>query len=132
VIFCLKQKGEAGGTDTVNPLQPHFLVYILDDGVARFGFTHPKQILEIMRALCSGKTTAYEHLCQVFNQQTNNGSDMKSYYDLLKKAVKSIESTFRRRAAGRLVEGRNAVLPILQEQVSEQTEFELITWLVIR
>ena len=132
VIFCLKQKGENGTANTVNPLQPYFLVYILDDGVVRFGFTHPKQILEVMRAVCSGKTAPYEDLCRLFNEQTNNGSDMTAYNDLLGKATKSIESTFRRRIAGRLMEGRGAVLPETQEQVSEQTEFELITWLVIR
>ncbi len=132
VIFCLKQKGDARGSDTVNPLQPYFLVYILDDGVVRFGFTHPKQILEILRTTCSGKSAPYESLCQVFNNQTDNGRDMTRYNDLLAKAINSIESTFRKRVAGKLMEGRGGMLPTRDEQVSEQTEFELITWLVIR
>jgi len=132
VIFCLKQKGATRETDTVNPLQPHFLVYILDDGVVRFNFAHPKQILEILRALCSGKAIPYENLCQLFNEQTNDGSDMRLYNDMLSRVLKSIETTFRKRTANLLVEGRNAVIPESQDQVTEQTEFELITWLVIR
>jgi SNF2 family DNA or RNA helicase len=131
VIFCLKQKGEFS-SETVNPLQPYFLVYILDEGVVRFNFTHPKQILDFMRALCSGKSFPYESLCSSFNEQTQNGKDMTAYNDLLEKAIKAIESTFRKRAAGRLTEGRSALLLRSQEQVNEQTEFELITWLVIR
>src|SRR5208282_1845653 len=63
VIFCLKQKGDAPSGDTVNPLQPYYLVYARDDGTVRFTFAQPKQILEIYRLLCSGKTSAYAELC---------------------------------------------------------------------
>jgi len=131
VIYCLKQMGEAT-SDTVNPLQPHFLVYILDDGAARFNFTHPKQILEIMRGLCSGKASAYEELCRMFDEQTKNGNDMGFYNDLLAKAVKAIEGNFRKRVVGNLLTDRTAVLPGSAQQVTEDTEFELISWLIIR
>ena len=30
-------------SESINPLHPCFLVYVLDDGNVRFGFTHPKQ-----------------------------------------------------------------------------------------
>jgi hypothetical protein len=131
VIFCLKQKGNEK-SDTVNPTQPYFLVYIQDDGVVRYNFTSPKQILEIFRAFCSGKVSPYEDLCRLFNEQTRNGEDMTVYNDLLKKAMTAIESMFRKRAASKLLEGRGAVLPGIEEQVTEKTDFELITWLIIR
>jgi hypothetical protein len=131
VVYCLKQTGEAA-SDAVNPLQPYFLVYIQNDGAARFNFTHPKQILEIMRDLCSGKTSAYENLCRLFDEQTKNGTDMSFYNDLLTKAVKAIEGNFRKRMVGNLLTDRNAVLPGSTQQVTESTDFELITWLVIR
>ena len=131
VIFCLKQKGETSGTEVVNPLQPHFLVYIQNDGVVRFGFTHPKQILDIYQALCVGKFSAFEDLCRVFNEQTSNGSDMTFYDELLKKAVSSIEASFRKRSLGSLTSGREGLLLPQSKQVTEKTEFELITWLVI-
>jgi hypothetical protein len=130
VIFCLKQKGTEK-SDTVNPTQPYYLVYIQDDGVVRYNFTSPKQILEIIRAFCSGKDAPYEGLCRLFNEQTKNGEDMTAYNDLLKKAVTAIEGLFRKRTAGKLLESRSAVLPGLEQQVTEQTDFELITWLVI-
>ncbi|MCD8535017.1 MAG: hypothetical protein LR011_09605, partial [Verrucomicrobia bacterium] len=74
----------------------------LDDGNVRFGFAHPKQILDIYRILCSGKAEVYSQLCNLFDQQTNHGSDMKVYDTLLQKAVDSLFATFRKRAASGL------------------------------
>lgn len=56
VVYCLKQKGDTDGNEEVNPLQPYFLVYIRDDGQVRFNYTNAKQILEIYRLMCSGKS----------------------------------------------------------------------------
>lgn len=131
VVFCLKQKGDAKGGDTVNPLQPHYLVYVRDDGTVRFGFAQPKQILEIYRLLCSGKTSAYEQLCQVFDSGTKNGTDMTLYNRLLAAAVESIARTFQKRVAAGLISGRDFVIPVEQAQVRETTQFDLVTWLVI-
>lgn len=132
VIFCLKQKAGQEKSDTVNPTQPYFLIYIQNEGIVRFNFTHPKQILDIFRELCSGKASAYENLCGAFDLQTENGGKMDFYSDLLAKAMKAIESNFRKRIVGNLLTNRQAVLPIRQQQVNEETDFELITWLVIR
>ena len=144
VIFCFRQ----GGTDnpvcdsgkqtglsapqSINPLHPYFLVYVLDDGNVRFGFAHPKQILDIYRILCSGKAEAYGQLCNLFDQETNHGSDMNAYDTLLQKAVDSLATTFRKRAASGLQSGRGFVLPDAKEQVHEKTDLELVTWLVIK
>lgn len=140
VIFCFRQekrssvtgatKGDA--TEAINTLQPYFLVYVLNDGNVRFGFAHPKQILDIYRMLCSGKSEPYTQLCNLFDQETNHGSDMKAYDKLLQKAVDSVVATFRKRAASGLQVGRGFVLPNEQEQVHEKTHLELVTWLVIK
>jgi len=132
VVFCLKQKGEAKSGDTVNPLQSYYLVYVRDDGMVRFGFAQPKQILEIYRLLCAGKTAAYEELCQLFDTETSNGADMKLYNRLLIAAVDSIAKTFQKRVAAGLQTSRDFVIPNQSEQARETTDFELITWLVIR
>lgn len=140
VIFCFRLEGQRGDdpgaksapSESINPLHPYFLVYVLDDGNVRFGFAHPKQILDIYRILCSGKAEAYTPLCNLFDQETNHGSDMKAYDTLLKKAVDSLAATFRKRAAAGLQSGRDFVLPNAQEQVHEKTDLELVTWLVIK
>ena len=132
VVFCLKQKGEAKSGDTVNPLQSYYLVYVRDDGTVRFGFAQPKQILEIYRLLCTGKTAAYEQLCQLFDTETNNGADMSLYNKLLVAAVDSIAKTFQKRVAAGLQTSRDFVIPNQREQARETTDFDLITWLVIK
>ena len=132
VVYCLRQNGDVKGGDTVNPLQPYFLVYVRDDGTVRFGFAQPKQVLEIFRLLCAEKTTPYQQLCDLFDQQTKNGADMGAYSALLTKAVESIAITFRKRLAGGLQADRSFVIPDQSAQADETTYFELITWLVIK
>jgi hypothetical protein len=140
VIFCFRQKrpshvvGSAPKVagEGINPLQPYFLVYVLDDGNVRFSFAQPKQILEIYRIVCSGKSEPYSELCNLFDQQTNHGTDMEAYGLLLRKAVDSIAATFRKRAATGLQSGRGFILPDEQDQVNENSDLELITWLVVK
>jgi len=140
VIFCFRQaklhdgdgNAKSNSGESINPLHPHFLVYVLADGNVRFGFAHPKQILDIYRILCSDKSEPYTQLCNIFDQKTNHGSDMKAYDKLLHKAVKAIAATFRKRAASGLQTGRGFVLPDEREQVNEKTDLELVTWLVIK
>ena len=135
LIFCLRQERgskSAGKSDTVNPLQPYYLVYVLDDGTVRFTFTHPKQILEILRATCAGQTGPHEELCRAFDQATSGGSDMSGVDKLLGAALGSLQRTAKKRAAGSLLGDRGAVLLPRREQVTEDSEFELVTWFVIR
>ena len=133
VVFCLKQKGETKSGDTVNPLQPYYLVYVRDDGTVRFSFAQPKQILEICRLLCAGKAVAYEQLCQLFDTETKNGGDMKKYNGLLAGAVDSIAKTFQKRAVASLLSSRDAVLPTAAESPTSNSDgFDLVTWLIIQ
>jgi len=129
--YPIDQCSRGGSTAAINPLQPYFLVYVLDDGNVRFGFAHPKQILDIYRILCSGKGEPYAQLCNLFDQQTNHGTDMQAYNVLLQKAVESVAAMFHKRAAAGLQSGRGFVLPDTQEQVHDKTDLELVTWLVI-
>ena len=132
VIFCLKQKGDCLDNKTVNPLQPYFLVYVGENKEVRLTFAQPKQILEIYQLLCAGRTVPYEELCNLFDRQTNNGFDMSLYNDLLKRAVDSIAGIYNKRLIGNLLSSRRAVLVEQPHQVKATTDFELITWLVIK
>lgn len=132
IIFCLKQKAATDGLEQVNPMQPYFLVYIREDGVVRYNFTHPKQILEIYRLLCSGKESPYEKLCRLFDSDTDNGNDMSEYSGLLNETVKAIISKFRKRSVDHLLSGRAAKIADKAKQVRESSDFDLITWLIIK
>jgi SNF2 family DNA or RNA helicase len=132
VIYCLRQTGDTAGNETVNPLQPYFLVYVWDDGTVRYTFAQPKQILEIYRLLCVDKKEAIQALCDAFDKETKDGSDMSRYTGLLKKAVAAIEATFRKRTVNNLLSSRSGLLTDAGKQISSATDFDLITWLVIR
>lgn len=131
-IYCLKQRTEAAGNEAVNPLQPYFLVYIRDNGEVRYNFTAPKQVLEIFRATCQGQTEPHAKLCDLFDEETDHGHDMSHYSDLLDKAVAAIAAQFGRKNTCNLFSGRGGKLLNSQGAVKITTDFDLITWLVIK
>jgi superfamily II DNA/RNA helicase len=132
VIFCLRQKGETSGNEQVNPLQPYFLVYIYDDGAVRFNYTNAKQILEIFRSLCQGRNKPCQKLCDLFNEETDQGRKMEAYNALMQKTVAEIARIFKHRSARALIAGRDALLIPENKQASAADDFELITWLIIK
>lgn len=133
VVYCLKQKGDTTGNEDVNPLQPYFLVYIRDDGQVRFNYTNTKQILEIYRQMCSGISNAYEQLCEIFNDETNQGEEMSKYSDLLNKAIDEINRVFNKKSNQKLIENnRGALLIPNSKRSKDSNNFELITWLIIK
>ena len=132
VIYCLRQKGNTEGNEAVNPLSPYFLVYIRDDDTVRFNYTHPKQILEIFRLLSSGLNKPIDKLCDIFNNETNNNSNMNKYNDLLNIAITEINSVFKKRANIKLTSARGARLIPKNKQIEKSDHFELITWLIIK
>ena len=131
VIFCLRQKTESEENQKLNPTHPYFLVYVRADGVVRFSFAYPKQVLEMYRQLCAGVNNPYDELCGLFDERTANGADMSQYDDLLQRTVNSITRTYKKRAFDNLTSGRSGALPLITNQVSGTTDFELVTWLVI-
>ena len=135
VIFCLKQAGEVeddGKGKKLNPIHPYYLVHISDTGDVSIGFTNPKQVLERLSQLCVGKTSPNQELCHWFNAETDNGSDMTIYELLLDAALNSIREAYNRKVNDQLDASPAALLPTADSQITEKTEFELITWLVIR
>ena len=133
VIFCLRQKNatDAKALETVNPLSPHFLVYIRDDGEVRYNFVQAKQVLQLFRALCLEAPSAYETLCDAFDAETKDGKDMSRYSDLLQKAVARIQSRFAEKDTSSLGM-RGGILTKKTERITSTDNFELVTWLVLR
>lgn len=134
VIFCLRHKHppQSKRSSSVNPLGQYYLIYIRDDGTVRFSFTQAKNVLTMFQKLCVGKAAPYQALCDLFDQETDAGADMEKHSALLLKAINSIARTFQKRTAAGLQSGRNFVIPDRTAQATESSDFELITWLVIR
>jgi len=133
VVYCLKQKGDTDGNEEVNPLQPYFLVYIFENGQVRFNYTNAKQILEIYRLMCAGNRQAYETLCDLFNEETQQGENMNQYTELLKQAIEEISRVFNKRSNQKITgNDRGALLIPKSKRINEINNFELVTWLVIK
>jgi SNF2 family DNA or RNA helicase len=130
-IYCLKQRVPSVGAETVNPLQPYFLVYVRETGEVRYNFTAPKQVLEIFRALCQGKTEPYAKLCELFDAQTDDGKNMQRYSALLDSAISAIASQSDKKNLGNLFGGRGGKLVDDTKLPKTATDFDLVTWLVI-
>ncbi len=130
-VFCLKQRQPAPGAETVNPLQPYFLVYVRETGEVRYNFTAPKQVLEIFRAVCQGKSEPYAKLCELFDEQTNDGADMGRYSALLDAAVAAIAAQSDKKNLGNLFAGRSGKLVDDNKLAKSAADFDLVTWLVI-
>ena len=130
VIFCLKQPSGDGKGNQINPLQPYYLVYVREDGEVRYSFAQPKQILDIYRQLCSNQSTVYQELADLFNQDTQQGENLTLYNNLLQSAVSSIARNFQKKAITNLFNNKDGKLP--PQKVDSNTDFQLITWLVIK
>ena len=141
-LFCLRHRatarkpGDTSGMSTdsskLNPLAPYYLVYVHDDGNVRFSFAQPKEALLLLRDLAASEPAAFERLCDLFDQRTNNGAEMRHYSGLINKALASIEHTFQKRAAASLISNRGAVLPsATATPTSKGDDFDLVSWLVI-
>lgn len=101
--------------------------------MVRFSFAQPKEAMLLLRDLAAGEPAAFEKLCDLFDQCTQDGTDLCHYDDLLRKALASIEHTFHRRAAASLLSGRGALLPTAAETPkSRGDDFDLVTWLVVQ
>jgi len=98
----------------------------------RYNFTAPKQMLEIFRAVCQGQTEPHAKLCELFDKETAHGQDMSRYSNLLDKAVAAIAAQFGRKNAGNLFAGRGGKLLGNQNAIKATSDFDLITWLVIK
>src|SRR5262249_12250573 len=95
----------------INPLDPHYLVYVKDDGSVRVGFGQPKPILEAYRALCLGHGNPFEALCNAFDDETDYGAQMDRYDGLIRVAVASIGETSATRTLAALAGSRGARVP---------------------
>ena len=82
--------------------------------------------------MCEGKTEPFEDLCSIFNRETENGKDMKAYTELMQKAVKNITKSYKKKTSEKLTFDRNAVIAPVEKQVNKLSDFELITWLIIK
>ncbi|MDX2080313.1 MAG: helicase-related protein [Terrimicrobiaceae bacterium] len=135
-LFCLRRGSQADQRSAIgeklNPLAPHFLLYVHDDGVVRYSFAQPKETLNLLRALAAGHPGALRTLCDQFDSTTHGGSNMAHYAGLVASALRTIEATFQKRVTASLLSSRDGLLPTQAESVqADDGDWELVTWLVV-
>lgn len=130
IIFCLKQKNNAVENSKLNKLQPYYLVYVKNDGSILYTYERSREILDIYKALCLGKTEPIMELCNKFNNQIQTKEGMELYSKLLKSAIKGITSYYQDNLFNQN-SGRGGILPTSDNQIKSDDDFELITWLII-
>ena len=133
VIYCLRQTNQSSTPqgERINPLAPHYLVYVQADGTVRLAFVQAKTTLNLFRALALGHAEPHAELCRIFDRQTKQGADMGAYSSLIEQTVASITDTFQQRLASGLQGNRKFILPTEAEQPQIDSTFELVTWLVL-
>jgi len=140
IIFCLKLKEEKTEKikeklDKFNPVSPYFLTYIYENGDIKYTYTNLKQILDIYKLLCSNKKTPIKELTDLFNKETNEGENMEKYSNLLLKTVEKIKGNIQNQNIKTLGAGMpRGQLSLLnkKEQIQNEEEFELISFLIIK
>lgn len=134
VIFCLRRRPPDPDPEQakINPLDPHYLVYVKDAGAVRLGFGQPKPILEAYRALCLGHVEPFEALCNAFDDETDHGEKMDRYDGLIRAAVASVGETSATRTLAALTGSRGARVPDGGAQARASLDYDLITWLIVR
>jgi hypothetical protein len=129
VIFVLKNLNRNINIDKQNRLHPFYLVYIDKGGETVVNHLNPKILLDKFRFLCKNNIEPMKELVFAFNKETNNGKAMKSYSDLLGKAISSIIQVKTEKDVDSLFNmgGTSA----LENKISGLNDFELIDFLIV-
>lgn len=130
VIFVLKNKNNSINIDNKNRIHPFYMVYVSEDYEIVCDYLNPKKLLDDFRLLCKGKTEPLDDVCRIFNEETDDGSDMSEVSTLLNEAISSIIATKEESDIDSLFSAGGT--SALMSAVSGLNDFELICFLVVK
>lgn len=128
-IFVLKNINSSVKIESSNQLHPFYMVYIKEDGQVLSNHLSVKNTLDLLRYISKDNKEPIKEAYNKFNDETNDGSNMTKYSELLNKSIESIinvkeetdiESLFRRGGT-----------TMLQNDIKGLEDFELIAFVVI-
>lgn len=129
-VFILKNRSKSVNIDSKNRLHPFYMVYLKEDGDVVVNHLEPKKLLDRLRHLCKGKNEPIKGLCQPFNKETRNGSNMGKYSDLLCQAISSIINVKEKSDIDSFLDGYAGEL--FTNTPKGLDEFELICFFVVK
>lgn len=130
VIYVLRNINSEVNIDSTNQLHPFYLVYISEKGTVLSDHLNVKNTLDILRSICKGFRDPIPEAFEPFNEETEDGKNMKQYSWLLDRSVESILSVKSEKDVDSLFSegGTSALL----SSVKGLSDFELISFFVIR
>ena len=130
VIFVLRNINNNVNIDNQNRIHPFYMVYIALDGDIICDYLNPKKLLDTVRLLCRGKKEPVLSLCRKFNEETNDGRNMREVSDLLNEAINSIINVKEESDIDSLFSAGGT--SALMSEISGLDDFELICFLVVK
>lgn len=130
VIFVLRNINNSVNIDNQNRIHPFYMVYINTDGEVVCDYLNPKKLLDTIRLLCRGKSEPVLPLCAKFNEETDDGRNMKEVSQLLSDAINSIIDVKEESDIDSLFSAGGT--SALMNAVSGLDDFELICFLVVK
>ena len=129
VIFALRNRNHAVNINQQNRLHPYYLIYIANDGQVIANHTEVKALLDLIRSSCKGQPEPIQAVCRLFNQQTDEGRNMKACSDLLSAAIRSMIDVKEEKDLDSLFSGGRTTA--LVDTIAGLDDFELVAFLVI-
>ena len=130
VIFVLKNINNSVKIDNQNRIHPFYMVYIGIDGEVICDYLNPKKLLDTMRLLCKGKKEPVAELYKKFNEETDDGRNMREVSELLNDAINSIIDVKEESDIDSLFSAGGT--SALMSDISGLDDFELICFLVVK
>lgn len=131
IIFCLKRKESEKSNRKSNPIEPYYLLYIYDTGKIAIGYSNAKGVLSIYKSICLDQNEPHEELCEIFNKQTKNGSDMKQISNLLDVGIRGIQEEAKNSSRKTLSFDRSLKTFTSENKEKENDDFELVSFLIL-
>ena len=129
VIFALRNRHDSVNINQQNRLHPYYLVYISNTGDIIVNHTEVKNLLDLVRTSCKGQSEPLKAICQLFNQQTDDGRKMDKYSDLLSSAIRSMIEVKEEKDLDSLFTGGQTTF--FANEISGLEDFELLAFIVI-
>ena len=128
--YELRNRNHEVNINQQNRLHPYYLIYISGDGQVIANHTEVKPLLDLVRSSCKGQPEPIQAVCRLFNQQTDEGRNMKACSDLLSTAIRSMIDVKEEKDLDSLFSGGRTTA--LVNTIAGLDDFELVAFLVVQ
>ncbi len=129
VIYILKNINNHINIDNMNQLHPFYVIYISEAGKVISNHLNVKSTLDILRGICRGQSEPIKSAYKQFNEETNDGKEMKKFSLLLSNCIESILNVKEENDIESLFSTGGTTM--LKNDIKGLEDFELISFMVV-